>query len=58
MVDSAIGNDYSFYLCSGMKAVGIDISIVVPEDREVRFEIDFPVNQIISSKNSSVSKSE
>jgi hypothetical protein len=35
MVDSAIGNDYTFYLCSGMNSVGIDISFVVPEDRQV-----------------------
>ncbi len=56
MVDSAIGNDYSFYLCSAMKAVGIDIRMVVPEDREVRFKIEFPLIKLSPSKKSSVSR--
>ena len=58
MVDSAIGNDYTFYLCSGMKSVGIDISLVVPEDRQVGFEIDFPLIKLSPTKSSSVSKSD
>ncbi len=56
MVDSAIGNDYSFYLCSAMKAVGIDIRMVVPEDREVRVKIEFPLIKLSPSKKSSVSR--
>jgi len=56
MVDSAIGNDYSFYLCSGMKAIGLDIRMVVPEDREVEFKIEFPLVKLSPTKKSSVSK--
>ena len=58
MVDSAVGNDYTFYLCSGMKSVGIDISLVVPEDRQVGFKIDFPLIKLSPTKSSSVSKSD
>jgi glycosyltransferase involved in cell wall biosynthesis len=56
MVESAMGNDYSFYLCSAMKAAGIDIRMVVPEDREVRFKIEFPLIKLSPSKKSSVSR--
>jgi hypothetical protein len=58
MVDSAMGNDYTLYLCSGMKAIGIDISLVVPEDRQVGFKIDFPLIKLSPTKSSSVSKSD
>jgi glycosyltransferase involved in cell wall biosynthesis len=58
MVDSAMGNDYTFYLCSGMKAVGIDIYLVVPEDREVGFKINFLLVNLSPTKSSSVSKSD
>ena len=58
MVDSAIGNDYTFYLCSGLKSVGIDINLVVPEDRQVGFKIDFPLIKLSPTKNPSVSKSD
>lgn len=58
MVDSAVGNDYTFYLCFGMKSVGIDISLVVPEDREIGFKIDFPLIKLSPTKSSSVSKSD
>jgi D-inositol-3-phosphate glycosyltransferase len=56
MVDSAIGNDYTFYLCSGMNFVGIDISLVVPEDRQVGFKTNFPLIKLSPTKSADVSK--
>lgn len=58
MVDSAIGNDYTFYLCSGLKTVGIDINLVVPEDRQISFKIDYPLIKLSPTKSPSVSKSD
>ncbi|MCZ6703779.1 MAG: glycosyltransferase family 4 protein [Ignavibacteria bacterium] len=56
MIDSFVGNAYSFHLCKALKKVGIDISLVVTEDRINIRTTDYPLLPISPLKEKSVSK--
>ena len=56
MIDSFVGNDYSFHLCEALKKAGIDISLVVTEDKINNRTTDYPLLPLSPSKAKSVSK--
>lgn len=56
MVDSMVGNDYSFVLCSNLKSSGVDIQLVVTEDRIVKAPVNFSVIKLLPSKDRRRSK--
>ena len=56
MIDSLVGNDYSICLCNSLKKAGIDIELLVTEDRNIKPPINFPVKKWAPSKNSEKSK--
>ena len=58
MVDALVGNDYSLCLCSGLKAAGVDVSLVVTEDRSenTRVPLNFPLLKWSPSKEAGRSK--
>ena len=43
VVDSLVGNDYSLCLCNGLAEEGVDVGYVGVKNREVPFEISFPM---------------
>lgn len=59
MIDSWVGeggNDYALYLCTALKNVGIDITLVVTEDNTDNRTLGFPFLLLSPSKTKSVSK--
>lgn len=50
MLDATLGNDYSVCLCLGLSAVGVDVSLVVPENRVVNTSTDFEVKRLMPTK--------
>jgi len=56
MIDSLTGNNYSVYLCMGLKKAGLDISLVVTEDRKIEFPIDFPLLKLSPPKGKKQSR--
>lgn len=56
MIDALTGNNYSVYLCMGLKKAGLDISLVVTEDRKIEFPVDFPILKLSPSKGKNHAK--
>lgn len=56
MADSLVGNDYSFCLCSGLNSAGIDVDLVVTEDRQVNTEAAFSLKFWAPSKGQATGK--
>jgi glycosyltransferase involved in cell wall biosynthesis len=58
MVDALVGNDYSLCLCTSLRWAGVDVTLVVTEDRREEFPIpiDFPLKKWLPSKDSRQSK--
>lgn len=56
MVDAVVGNDYSFCLCAHLAQVGLDVTLVVTEDREVKAPVHFPLRKWAPSKNQDFSR--
>jgi glycosyltransferase involved in cell wall biosynthesis len=58
MVDSMVGNDYSFCLCASLKSAGMDVSLVVTEDRSenTRVPLDFALRKWSPSKQQNQGK--
>ncbi|MBC8185139.1 glycosyltransferase family 4 protein [candidate division KSB1 bacterium] len=50
MIDSLVGNDYSICLCNGIKNAGVDIRLIITEDREINTPINFFVLRWLPSK--------
>ncbi len=50
MVDALVGNDYSFNLCNSLKTAGVDINLVVTEDRDVTKPVGFSLLKLQPSK--------
>ena len=43
MIDGTVGNDYSVSLCSNLSAVGVNIELIVPENRIMNVPPDYVV---------------
>ncbi len=56
MIDPLIGNEYIALLCSGLSNAGVDVTLVVPENREIIIPVDFKVNRWSPPKGGSSSK--
>jgi glycosyltransferase involved in cell wall biosynthesis len=56
MIDALVGNNYSIYLCNALKDLGLNIRLVVTENRVVEFPINFPLIKLSPSKDKSQSK--
>lgn len=56
MIDSLTGNDYTLCLCSGLKAIGSDVTLIVPEFREINTPVDFEVKFYAPTKKSGYNK--
>lgn len=56
MIDSLIGNDYTLCLCSSLSRFGADITLIVPENKEIRFPVNFVVKRIAPTKDNRYSK--
>jgi glycosyltransferase involved in cell wall biosynthesis len=56
MLDALSGNDYSVCLCSGLDAVGVNVSLIVPEDRVVNTSVDFAIRRLMPPKNTKIGK--
>jgi len=58
MVDALVGSDYSLCLCSSLKATGMDVRLVVTEDRSenTRIPLTFPLLKWSPPKEATQSK--
>lgn len=56
MIDSLIGNDYSIFLCNELVKQGIDVSLLLTEDRVINVKTNFNILRIMPSKDSKKSK--
>ena len=56
MIDSLVGNDYSLSLCSGLYSQGINVQLVVPENRVIERNKDLVVHKWMPSKERGNSK--
>ncbi|MFQ5629330.1 MAG: glycosyltransferase family 4 protein [bacterium] len=58
MVDALVGNDYSLCLCASLQAAGMDVRLVVTEDRseKTRVPLSFPLLKWSPSKNAAQGK--
>ena len=56
MIDSLITNDYSLFLCNELANQGVDISLVITEDRDISITTSFNLFRLMPSKNQSKSK--
>jgi glycosyltransferase involved in cell wall biosynthesis len=50
MVDASVGNDYSVCLCNSLSGKGIDVTLVVPENKELTMPHYFKVLKLSPSK--------
>ena len=55
LLDALIGNDYSVCLANALKDEGIDLTFVVPSNREFKSRYDFKVKKWMPSKDQSQS---
>lgn len=53
MIDATVGNDYSFCLCSSLREAGVEVSLVVTEDRTINpaIPLSFALKKWSPSKN-------
>lgn len=51
MVDALVGNDYTIRLCSALNAVGVDVELIVPENRVVNLPVDYPIRHWMPNKD-------
>ena len=56
MIDSLVGNDYSLSLCSGIHSQGINVQLVVPENRIIEGYEDLIINKWMPSKEKNSSR--
>jgi D-inositol-3-phosphate glycosyltransferase len=56
MVDALVGNDYSLLLCNSLAKAGLDVSLVVTEDRKVGEDIQFKIKNWLPSKSKGKNK--
>jgi len=57
MIDSLVGNDYALILCSNLKKVGVKVTLVTTEGRQMGPHLDFPVKHWAPSKDPGTNKS-
>jgi glycosyltransferase involved in cell wall biosynthesis len=51
MIDALVGNDYSVCLCSALHAVGVNVELIVPDNRVVNLPVDYPIRYWMPSKD-------
>lgn len=56
MVDALVGNDYSICLCSALADVGVNVSLVVPQKRNLSRAVNFPVYYRLPPKGTKLRK--
>jgi glycosyltransferase involved in cell wall biosynthesis len=56
MIDPLIGNEYVALLCSGLSKAGADVTLIVPENREVAIPVNFTIRKWSPPKGDSSSK--
>ncbi len=56
MIDGLVGNDYSLCLCSALHAVGVDVELIVSDNRIVNMPIDYPIRPWMPTKDPKHSK--
>ncbi len=57
MVDSLVGSDYTIFICSALKKKGIDISLIMTEDRmNICNDYEFPIIPLSPSKEKGINK--
>jgi hypothetical protein len=56
MLDSLVGNDYSLCLCNGLKRAGVEVSLVVPKNKEINSICTFEVFKWAPPKSGALSK--
>lgn len=56
MIDPLIGNEYVALLCSGLNKAGADVTLIVTENREISFPVNFDVKKWSPPKGGSSSR--
>ena len=56
MVDPLVGNEYAALLCSGLSNAGVEITLIVPENREITIAVDYNVKKWSPPKGGSKGK--
>ncbi len=57
MVDSLVGSDYSIFICSALKNKGVDVSLIMTEDRmNICSDYEFPIIPLSPSKEKGKNK--
>ena len=56
MIDALIGNDYSLFLCRELINQGVDVSLIMTEDRKISIDTNFSIIKIMPSKDSKKNK--
>ena len=51
MIDALVGNDYSICLCSALNAVGVNVELIVPDNRVVNLPVDYPIRHWMPNKD-------
>lgn len=51
MIDALVGNDYSACLCSALYAAGVNVELIVPDNRVVNLPVDYPIRYWMPTKN-------
>lgn len=51
VVDSLIDNEYTICICSGLSNAGIDVHLIVPENKHIRKSINFTVKHWAPTKD-------
>jgi len=51
MIDALVGNDYSVCLCSALHAVGVNVELIVPDNRIVNLPVEYPIRYWMPTKN-------
>jgi len=58
MVDSLVGSDYSIFICSALKKKGVDVSLILTEDRmNIISDYNFPIIPLSPSKEKGKNRS-
>jgi len=53
MIDALVGNDYAVCLCSSLHAAGVNVELIVPDNRVVSMPVGFPIKYWMPTKDTS-----
>lgn len=51
MIDGLTGNDYSVCLCSALHAAGVNVELIVPDNRIVSMPVEYPIRHWMPTKD-------